>query len=63
MHAPGAPDLVLSRSAVAPPTERTPTAPAPDRRSIQRLQRLAGNGAVSRLVAQRYTAPVKPSPA
>ncbi|MEU9932155.1 hypothetical protein AB0H66_32720, partial [Streptomyces anulatus] len=56
----GAPDLVLSRSA-APPTERAPTAPAPvpDRRSIQRLQRMAGNGAVSRLVAQRYTAPVK----
>lgn len=47
-------------------TEQTATSPAsrvPDRRSIQRLQRLAGNGAVSRLVAQRYTAPVKPSPA
>ncbi|MEV2264366.1 hypothetical protein AB0J13_37670, partial [Streptomyces anulatus] len=58
----GAPDLGLSRSA-APPTERAPAAPAPDRRSIQRLQRMAGNGAVSRLVAQRYTAPVKPSPA
>ncbi|MFJ1635589.1 hypothetical protein ACIOHW_36360 [Streptomyces anulatus] len=58
----GAPDLGLSRSA-APPAERAPTAPAPDRRSIQRLQRMAGNGAVSRLVAQRYTAPVKPSPA
>ncbi|MEU1434224.1 hypothetical protein ABZ438_09010 [Streptomyces sp. NPDC005786] len=40
-----------------------PSAPAPDRRSIQRLQRAAGNAAVSRLVAQRYTAPVKPSPA
>ncbi|MGQ4490117.1 hypothetical protein ACN6LM_000548, partial [Streptomyces sp. SAS_281] len=38
-------------------------APAPDRRSLQRLQRAAGNAAVSRLVAQRYTAPVKPSPA
>ncbi|MEV5855264.1 hypothetical protein AB0L93_23440, partial [Streptomyces anulatus] len=58
----GAPDLGLSHSA-APPTERAPTAPPPDRRSIQRLQRMAGNGAVSRLVAQRYTAPVKPSPA
>ncbi|MFE1364773.1 hypothetical protein ACFW84_11080 [Streptomyces anulatus] len=58
----GAPDLVLSRSA-APPTERAPTAPPPDRRSIQRLQRMAGNGAVSRLVAQRYTAPVKTPPA
>ncbi|WP_405712986.1 MULTISPECIES: hypothetical protein [unclassified Streptomyces] len=30
---------------------------------MQRLQRAAGNAAVSRLVAQRYTAPVKPSPA
>ncbi|MGY5068499.1 hypothetical protein [Streptomyces griseus] len=47
-------------------TEQTATSPAsraPDRRSVQRLQRLAGNGAVSRLVAQRYTAPVKPPPA
>uniref|UniRef100_UPI003F4A1A60 hypothetical protein n=1 Tax=Streptomyces anulatus TaxID=1892 RepID=UPI003F4A1A60 len=61
-----APGLGLSRSA-APPTERAPTvtvtAPRPDRRSVQRLQRLAGNGAVSRLVAQRYTAPVKTPPA
>ncbi|MEU3654797.1 hypothetical protein AB0E67_18660 [Streptomyces sp. NPDC032161] len=32
-------------------------------RSLQRLQRTAGNAAVSHLVAQRYTAPVKPSPA
>ncbi|WP_415957211.1 phage tail protein [Streptomyces sp. 021-4] len=39
-----------------------PTA-TPDRRGIQRLQRMAGNAAVSRLVAQRYTAPVKPPPA
>ncbi|MCX4533846.1 hypothetical protein [Streptomyces sp. NBC_01669] len=38
-------------------------APPTDRRGIQRLQRAAGNAAVSRLVAQRYTAPVKPSPA
>ncbi|MET9662632.1 hypothetical protein [Streptomyces sp. NPDC006510] len=30
---------------------------------MQRLQGVAGNRAVSRLVAQRYTAPVKPSPA
>ncbi|WP_416371313.1 hypothetical protein [Streptomyces sp. ID05-18] len=60
----GVPDLGLSRAA-APPTGRatTATAPLPDRRSIQRLQRLAGNGAVSRLVAQRYTAPVKTPPA
>ncbi|MFC9603422.1 hypothetical protein ACFTTN_08155 [Streptomyces niveus] len=43
---------------------RTKTAPArPDRRGLQRLQSAAGNAAVSRLVAQRYTAPVKPSPA
>ncbi|UZI29984.1 putative toxin [Streptomyces sp. VB1] len=60
------PAVELSRSA-APRTERAATAPPPahrpDRRSIQRLQRMAGNGAVSRLVAQRYTAPVKPSPA
>ncbi|MFC8535554.1 hypothetical protein ACFUJY_16570 [Streptomyces sp. NPDC057249] len=52
----------------SPRTEAAPAptpapAPAPDRRSIQRLQRAAGNAAVSRLVAQRYTAPVKPSPA
>ncbi|WP_405681865.1 hypothetical protein [Streptomyces sp. NBC_00057] len=33
------------------------------RQSVQRLQGAAGNAAVSRLVAQRYTAPVKPSPA
>ncbi|MER5280743.1 hypothetical protein ABT025_34110 [Streptomyces sp. NPDC002809] len=49
----------------APRTDRalaSPSAP-PDRRSIQRLQRAAGNAAVSRLVAQRYTAPVKPAPA
>ncbi|MGC4948609.1 phage tail protein [Streptomyces sp. DT224] len=52
----------------SPPTEAAPAptpapAPAPDRRGLQRLQRAAGNAAVSRLVAQRYTAPVKPSPA
>ncbi|MER5615402.1 hypothetical protein [Streptomyces sp. NPDC002215] len=40
-----------------------PSAPAPGVRSLQCLQRAAGNAAVSRLVAQRYTAPVKPSPA
>lgn len=52
----------VSRTTTAP--ER-PLAdrPAPDPRSLQRLQRAAGNAAVSRLVAQRYTAPVKPSPA
>ncbi|MFI2028698.1 hypothetical protein [Streptomyces buecherae] len=47
---------------------RTPPAPVSggpglDRRGLQRLQRAAGNAAVSRLVAQRYAAPVKPSPA
>ncbi|MFJ2092641.1 hypothetical protein ACIOEW_25705 [Streptomyces sp. NPDC087901] len=49
----------------APRTDQapSPSAPAPDRRAIQRLQRAAGNAAVSRLVAQRYTAPVKPAPA
>ncbi|WP_330241936.1 phage tail protein [Streptomyces sp. NBC_00525] len=48
------------------PTSVPVAAPAPavpDRRSVQRLQRAAGNAAVSRLVAQRYTAPVKPPPA
>lgn len=52
----------------APRTDAAPAptpapAPAPDHRGLQRLQRAAGNAAVSRLVAQRYTAPVKPSPA
>ncbi|MFD4997623.1 hypothetical protein [Streptomyces buecherae] len=47
---------------------RTPPAPVSggpglDRSGLQRLQRAAGNAAVSRLVAQRYAAPVKPSPA
>ncbi|MFG3525230.1 hypothetical protein ACGF8B_00635 [Streptomyces sp. NPDC047917] len=52
-----------------PPGDRAPVdrpsgdRPAPDPRTLQRLQRAAGNSAVSRLVAQRYTAPVKPSPA
>ncbi|MFE9611282.1 hypothetical protein [Streptomyces sp. NPDC006012] len=44
-----------------PPGDRPVPAPGP--RDLQRLQRTAGNAAVSRLVAQRYTAPVKPSPA
>ncbi|WP_406014002.1 hypothetical protein OG520_19425 [Streptomyces sp. NBC_00984] len=52
----------VSRTTTAP--ERPPgDRPAPAPRSLQRLQRAAGNRAVSRLVAQRYTAPVKPSPA
>ncbi|MFB7184532.1 HNH endonuclease [Streptomyces sp. NPDC056230] len=58
----------VSRSQTPPPhrpvDSRPPgDRPAPDPRSLQRLQRAAGNSAVSRLVAQRYTAPVKPPPA
>ncbi|MFJ5192026.1 putative toxin [Streptomyces sp. NPDC088394] len=57
----------VSRTTTAPerpPVDRPPgDRPAPDPRTLQRLQRAAGNSAVSRLVAQRYTAPVKPSPA
>ncbi|MFJ7258304.1 hypothetical protein ACIQWV_38725 [Streptomyces sp. NPDC098085] len=52
-----------SSRADAPRTDPAPVPSSPDRRSLQRLQRAAGNAAVSRLVAQRYTAPVKPSPA
>ncbi|MFF2405995.1 hypothetical protein [Streptomyces sp. NPDC058092] len=52
----------VSRSQAPPPHRPPGDRPAPDRRSLQRLQRAAGNAAVSRLVAQRYTAPVKPSP-
>ncbi|MGW3567078.1 phage tail protein [Streptomyces sp. NPDC000941] len=53
----------------ATPTQRTPEAAAPPEQTpgltpshLHRLQRMAGNAAVSRLVAQRYTAPVKPPP-
>ncbi|WP_327274029.1 hypothetical protein OG609_19860 [Streptomyces sp. NBC_01224] len=53
----------VSRSQTPPPHRPPGDRPAPDPRSLQRLQRAAGNAAVSRLVAQRYTAPVKPSPA
>ncbi|MFB7209545.1 hypothetical protein [Streptomyces sp. NPDC056255] len=53
----------VSRSQAPPPHRPRGDRPAPDPRSLQRLQRAAGNAAVSRLVAQRYTAPVKPSPA
>ncbi|MCX5341838.1 hypothetical protein [Streptomyces atratus] len=53
----------MSRSQAPPPHRPPGDRPAPDPRSLQRLQRAAGNAAVSRLVAQRYTAPVKPSPA
>ncbi|WP_237288146.1 phage tail protein [Streptomyces malaysiensis] len=38
------------------------TAPGLASRHLQRLQAAAGNSAVSRLVAQRYAAPVKPPP-
>ncbi|WHX16730.1 hypothetical protein QFW82_06630 [Streptomyces malaysiensis subsp. malaysiensis] len=38
------------------------TAPGLAPRHLQRLQTAAGNSAVSRLVAQRYAAPVKPPP-
>jgi hypothetical protein len=53
----------VSRTTVTAPKRPAGDRPAPDPRSLQRLQRAAGNAAVSRLVAQRYTAPVKPSPA
>ncbi|MER5503497.1 hypothetical protein ABT096_40960, partial [Streptomyces sp. NPDC002561] len=53
----------VSRSQATPPHRPPGDRPAPDPRTLQRLQRAAGNRAVSRLVAQRYTAPVKPSPA
>lgn len=51
------------RTEAATETRAPAPTPTPDRRGIQRLQRMAGNAAVSRLVAQRYTAPVKPPPA
>ncbi|MFJ1816023.1 DNA/RNA non-specific endonuclease [Streptomyces sp. NPDC088139] len=47
----------------SPGDRPAPDRPAVDRRGLVGLQRAAGNRAVSRLVAQRYTAPVKPSPA
>ncbi|MFF3392402.1 hypothetical protein ACFYW1_15930, partial [Streptomyces sp. NPDC002669] len=50
-------------AAERPAGDRPAPVPGADPRSLQRLQRAAGNRAVSRLVAQRYTAPVKPSPA
>ncbi|MFF8814842.1 hypothetical protein ACF08Y_22005, partial [Streptomyces pactum] len=53
------------RAAVSAVT--TPRAPGDrhgtDPRTLQRLQGAVGNRAVARLVAQRYTAPVKPPPA
>ncbi|MER8158887.1 hypothetical protein [Streptomyces sp. NPDC094472] len=46
------------------PTPVPPSAaPGLSPRHLQRLQAAAGNTAVSRLVAQRYAAPVKPPPA
>lgn len=50
------------RPEAAPVDHPASDRPVPDRRSLQRLQGAAGNAAVARLVAQRYTAPVKPSP-
>jgi hypothetical protein len=50
------------RPEAAPVDRPASDRPIPDRRSLQRLQGAAGNAAVARLVAQRYTAPVKPSP-
>ncbi|MER6101196.1 hypothetical protein ABT115_02330 [Streptomyces sp. NPDC001832] len=52
----------VSRTTTPAPERPLGDRPGPDPRSLQRLQRAAGNAAVSRLVAQRYTAPVKPSP-
>lgn len=52
-----------SRVAVSRTTSTPSSARRTDRRALQQLQGAAGNAAVSRLVAQRYTAPVKPSPA
>ncbi|AGP52672.1 hypothetical protein M271_05225 [Streptomyces rapamycinicus NRRL 5491] len=52
----------------AAPTTPTPAPVSPSAapglapRHLQRLQTAAGNAAVSRLVAQRYAAPVKPPP-
>ncbi|MGW3436967.1 phage tail protein [Streptomyces bacillaris] len=59
------PPTTIATSVTGPPTTTgtATAAPTQDRRRIQHLQRLAGNAAVSRLVAQRYTAPVKPPPA
>ncbi|WP_413104795.1 hypothetical protein [Streptomyces sp. Inha503] len=57
---PPAPEQATAPSAVSAPS----AAPAPGLapRHLQRLQAAAGNAAVSRLVAQRYAAPVKPPP-
>ncbi|GAA2354847.1 hypothetical protein [Streptomyces carpaticus] len=49
-------------SSTTPATPAT-THPARAPLSLHHLQRTAGNAAVSRLVAQRYTPPVKPPPA
>lgn len=54
---------VTAAPARSPGDRPAPDRPAVDRRGLVGLQRAAGNRAVSRLVAQRYTAPVKPSPA
>ncbi|GGO45450.1 hypothetical protein GCM10012287_13420 [Streptomyces daqingensis] len=53
---------VQQTAEAAAPAAPTTSGRGLDRRSLQRLQGVAGNAAVSRLVAQRYTAPVKPPP-
>ncbi|MFD8096377.1 phage tail protein [Streptomyces malaysiensis] len=57
--------LSLEQTAAPAPTPAPvspSTAPGLAPRHLQRLQAAAGNSAVSRLVAQRYAAPVKPPP-
>lgn len=72
---PGAREHTAPRSTPSPaptsvPASEQAAAPVPPSaapglspRHLQRLQAAAGNTAVSRLVAQRYAAPVKPPPA
>ncbi|MFJ7196067.1 MULTISPECIES: hypothetical protein [unclassified Streptomyces] len=62
-HPSAAHPAVSRTTATASPARLPGDRPVPDRRGLVGLQRAAGNRAVSHLVAQRYTAPVKPSPA
>jgi hypothetical protein len=62
-RATAAPSADASRATAAPPVQRAARGRGLDRRGVQRLQGAAGNAAVARWVAQRYTAPVKPPPA
>ncbi|MBB5936604.1 phage tail protein [Streptomyces zagrosensis] len=59
---PGSPEHTDHATAPAAGPARATSGRGLDRRAVQRLQGAAGNAAVSRLVAQRYKAPVKPSP-